>query len=476
MFATQRKSALVRPGAVHPDAGVLPPPRAAQAGAARAGDHGDDRGSCRPGVIHGVISQFTAPGATHVATVSDRTADYDAVRPDVWSHLPSAGATAAMTRLTYRVLDSEILGPLVEIGVLGLAAYLMIGCLARCASRARRRRGVTHGGPRWPSSGSRRGSACSSRSILYDFLGFPHGAVHVPLLSPGWSSAVIRPGAHGGCAARPPRRPERHDAPRAVAAPAPSRRAHSGRAVDGRNDAREVRWRRARVGIDTVGIGIRIRKLWHLKIGVHRSASRLGALRRGLEHRQDQRLPARAGAPVARDGDRRDPRVVDTPDSMMIDLRQDTYSIAGLRTVPCCWATSWRAPGRGEDRRARAHSRCSSCASRRRSRPSRRRLRRTRRTPGTSATSSSQPISTGLRSRPTRRCRCSTSTRRRRPPRARPRSRTPRSDRAEGVPGPLAANRARRPRIRSARSAGPRHRNRDQPGRSTAGRRCWPSC
>ena len=39
-----------------------------------------------PGAIHGVLAQVSGPGSTHVATVSDRTADYDAVRAGLTLH------------------------------------------------------------------------------------------------------------------------------------------------------------------------------------------------------------------------------------------------------------------------------------------------------------------------------------------------------------------------------------------------------
>ena len=62
-----------------------------------------------------------------MATTSDRTADYDAVRPDVWTHLLFGRGFGSYNHDTYRILDSEILGRTVETGVLGLAAFLLIG-------------------------------------------------------------------------------------------------------------------------------------------------------------------------------------------------------------------------------------------------------------------------------------------------------------------------------------------------------------
>ena len=58
--------------------------------------------------------------------MSDRAADYDAVRPDVWSHLRVRPRLGQLQPRTYRILDSEILHRLVEMGVLGLVAYLLM--------------------------------------------------------------------------------------------------------------------------------------------------------------------------------------------------------------------------------------------------------------------------------------------------------------------------------------------------------------
>jgi hypothetical protein len=146
-----------------------------------------------PGVIHGVISQFTAPDSTHVATVSDRTADYDAVRPDVWSHIAFGRGFGSYDPLTYRVLDSEILGPLVETGVFGLAAYLMIGFSLILFSR----KTASKAPPRLSAvalCGASAGVCLLISSILYDFLGFPHGAFTFLYIA-GLVVAVVRPGA-----------------------------------------------------------------------------------------------------------------------------------------------------------------------------------------------------------------------------------------------------------------------------------------
>jgi hypothetical protein len=85
-----------------------------------------------------VTSQL-APDRLDVATVSDRVADYDAVRPDVLSN-PVFGAGFGSYEHTYapadnRILDSDLLLRVVESGIAGLAAFLlMIGTVIAVAA------------------------------------------------------------------------------------------------------------------------------------------------------------------------------------------------------------------------------------------------------------------------------------------------------------------------------------------------------
>lgn len=157
-----------------------------------------------PGVIHGVVSQFTASNSTHTATVDDRTADYDAVRPDVWSHILLGRGYGSYDPHTYRVLDSEILGPTVETGVLGLLAYLMIGVAVIMVSRKM----ALRDDPRLSLPalcGAVAGVCLLVASLLYDFLGFPHGTATF-LYMAGLAVAAVRPGLESVV---PVRRPPR---------------------------------------------------------------------------------------------------------------------------------------------------------------------------------------------------------------------------------------------------------------------------
>jgi hypothetical protein len=79
-----------------------------------------------------------------------------------------------------------------------------------------------------------------------------------------------------------------------------------------------------------MGIGIRLRKLWHLKVGVAVSVAvallaavwtveKISLVPPGLEPRSLEMATATTHV------------LVDTPSSQLIDLRQDTYSVDGLK-------------------------------------------------------------------------------------------------------------------------------------------------
>lgn len=74
-----------------------------------------------PGAVTSVVSQLS-PDQLGVGTVSDRASDYDAVRPNVWSHLLVGRGYGTYDHVSYRILDSEVLNRLLDTGVLGVLA------------------------------------------------------------------------------------------------------------------------------------------------------------------------------------------------------------------------------------------------------------------------------------------------------------------------------------------------------------------
>ena len=84
-----------------------------------------------PGAFGSIVEQGSHLG---VGTVSDRAADYDAVRPDVWTHLWFGRGYGSYDHVSYRILDSEALNRVVDTGVVGIVAYLlMLGSILFCA-------------------------------------------------------------------------------------------------------------------------------------------------------------------------------------------------------------------------------------------------------------------------------------------------------------------------------------------------------
>jgi small-conductance mechanosensitive channel len=168
-----------------------------------------------PGAIRGVVGQFLRSDNTHVATVSDRTADYDAIRPDLWSHLAFGRGYGSYDHNTYRILDSEILLVGIETGILGLAAFLMIGISVILAAR----KTVALRDPRWSPAalwGVAAGVCLLVVSTLYDLIGFPHGTC-IFLYTAGLVGVVVGRAAEGDPPA--PASPYGHHALRAHRVP-----------------------------------------------------------------------------------------------------------------------------------------------------------------------------------------------------------------------------------------------------------------
>ncbi|MGA9858950.1 MAG: O-antigen ligase family protein, partial [Solirubrobacteraceae bacterium] len=172
MIATDRKSALVAPGAVFltlayfrrrqllslaPLGLVLVVFLAATS----------------PAAIRNVVSQYTSADAGHVATVSSRTANYDAVRPDLWSHLLLGRGQGTYAPPTDRIVDSDIILPLVETGVLGLVAILMIpgSLILLCRRTASRHESQWSGAA---VTGVAAGVCFLSVMMLYSVMSLPH--------------------------------------------------------------------------------------------------------------------------------------------------------------------------------------------------------------------------------------------------------------------------------------------------------------
>ncbi len=141
-----------------------------------------------PGAVAMTAGQFE-PDRLGIATVSDRAADYDGVRPDLWSHMLFGRGWGSYSHGTYRLLDSEILHRLMEMGVLGVAAYLfMIGSVVSAA-----RATIASRDRRWAPLALIGAAAAVSFAVvstLFDVLSFPH-AVFLFLFMGGLVATVV---------------------------------------------------------------------------------------------------------------------------------------------------------------------------------------------------------------------------------------------------------------------------------------------
>ena len=173
MLATDRKSALIAPAAVFLTIAYfrrrqlisLAPLVLVVAVIAAAAS---------PAAIHTVVAQFTSPNAGKVATVSSRTANYDAIRPDLWAHLLLGRGQGTYAPPTDRIVDSEIILRLVETGVLGLLTFLLIPFSLIWYAR----RTVAERDPRWSPPalcGVAAGVCFIVVSTLYSVMIVPHG-------------------------------------------------------------------------------------------------------------------------------------------------------------------------------------------------------------------------------------------------------------------------------------------------------------
>jgi hypothetical protein len=207
MFSTQRKSALVAPVAVI--ATLVYFRRRELLSLAPFGlVIGVMVAAISPSAVHSVVKQFTRADASQVATVSDRASDYDAVRPDLWSHLLIGRGFGSYNHDTYRILDSEILTRTVETGIIGLLGFLLIGISVILVVRPT----VSARHPRWAPAalcGVGATACLLVLSTLYDVMAVPH-APCVFLYLAGLAVAVATPPAG--------------------TAPAPAARDHEGRA------------------------------------------------------------------------------------------------------------------------------------------------------------------------------------------------------------------------------------------------------
>ncbi len=146
-----------------------------------------------PGTVDPVISQFAPSqlGANAPSTTNDRAARYDAIRPDIWTHLALGRGYGTYQPLGHRILDSEILLRLIETGVLGLAAYFWLGLSVIVTGR----RAINSRHPIWSQqvlAGVAAGAVFLVVGALFDSLSFPQ-VPYIFLSLAAYVAVVVKP-------------------------------------------------------------------------------------------------------------------------------------------------------------------------------------------------------------------------------------------------------------------------------------------
>jgi hypothetical protein len=134
-----------------------------------------------PNALGSVIDQFE-PNRLGVATVSDRVSDYDAIRPDLLTHFLFGRGFGSYEHTIYRVLDNDLLMRIVETGVVGLIAYLlMLGMMIGVAVPLIRARDPDRSAPALMVAAA--AAAFLVLSVLFDVMSFPHSPYILMILA-----------------------------------------------------------------------------------------------------------------------------------------------------------------------------------------------------------------------------------------------------------------------------------------------------
>ena len=158
-----------------------------------------------PGALGSTTDQFD-PSRLGVATVSDRAADYDAVRPDMWTHLIFGRGWGTYDHVIYRILDSELLHRTIEMGILGLLSFIAMPLAVVLSAR----KTIAARDPDWSPLALIGAAAAVSFlvvSVLFDVLSFPH-PTYVFMLMAGLVTVVIYQPPQA--TERPAARPDKH--------------------------------------------------------------------------------------------------------------------------------------------------------------------------------------------------------------------------------------------------------------------------
>jgi hypothetical protein len=155
-----------------------------------------------PGALGSVLTQLEPGHVNDVLSTTDRTARYDAVRPDLLTYPLLGRGYESYDPHKYRILDNEYLGLLITTGAIGMLAYLgILGAMMSAAHRT-----IRGPDPRRASLALAAFAAVGVIALasgLFDVLSFPHvpyllffiGAMIVALREPSPATEPVRPAA-----------------------------------------------------------------------------------------------------------------------------------------------------------------------------------------------------------------------------------------------------------------------------------------
>lgn len=175
-----------------------------------------------PGALRATVDQFVRSDRLDVPTVSDRASDYDAVRPDLWTHLIFGRGWGSYNHETYRILDSEILHRTLEMGLVGIVAFLLMGLSVILSARKTIARRDAQSAP-VALVGAAAAAGFLTLSALFDILSFPHATL-IFLYTAGLVAVVIAPREEKEAPDTPTVAPAAHEEGRVHRAPTGRRR------------------------------------------------------------------------------------------------------------------------------------------------------------------------------------------------------------------------------------------------------------
>lgn len=125
-----------------------------------------------PGALGAVVDQFAPGSVTKVNTTKDRVNDYHAVEPDIAGHLMVGRGYGSYDQKQHRILDNQYLALAIEVGLIGLLAYLAIFVASFFSAHPAARCGDPDRAP--PALGAATATIVALvASAILDFLSFP---------------------------------------------------------------------------------------------------------------------------------------------------------------------------------------------------------------------------------------------------------------------------------------------------------------